>query len=43
MVSVVQNVAVDCVDAYELARFWSEALGCPLHPGDKPGDVETAG
>jgi predicted enzyme related to lactoylglutathione lyase len=42
MVSVVQNVAVDCVDAYELARFWSEALGCPLHPESKPGDVETA-
>lgn len=42
MVSVVQNVAVDCVNAYELARFWSEALGCPLHPGSKPGDVETA-
>jgi predicted enzyme related to lactoylglutathione lyase len=42
MVSVVQNVAVDCVDAYELARFWSEALGCPLHPECKPGDVETA-
>ncbi|MBT2453073.1 VOC family protein [Streptomyces sp. ISL-43] len=41
MVSVVQNVAVDCVDAYELARFWSEALGCPLHPESKPGDVET--
>ncbi|WP_225805010.1 VOC family protein [Streptomyces sp. NK15101] len=42
MFSVVQNVAVDCVDAYELARFWSEALGCPLHPEGKPGDVETA-
>ncbi|MEU2391383.1 VOC family protein [Streptomyces sp. NPDC007369] len=42
MVSVVQNVAVDCVDAYELARFWSEALGCPLHPESKPGDAETA-
>ncbi|SNX62643.1 hypothetical protein SAMN06272735_4429 [Streptomyces sp. TLI_55] len=42
MVSVVQNVAVDCGDAYELARFWSEALGCPLHPESKPGDVETA-
>ncbi|BAU87698.1 glyoxalase/bleomycin resistance protein/dioxygenase [Streptomyces laurentii] len=42
MVSVVQNVAVDCVDAYELARFWSEALGCPPHPENKPGDAETA-
>ncbi|MCK8438620.1 hypothetical protein G3I77_38230 [Streptomyces sp. D2-8] len=23
MVSVVQNVAIDCSDAYELARFWT--------------------
>ncbi|MFD3873165.1 VOC family protein [Streptomyces sp. NPDC058623] len=41
MVSVVQNVAIDCADAYELARFWSSATGCPLHPEDKPGDRET--
>ncbi|MFI1501508.1 VOC family protein [Streptomyces platensis] len=41
MVSVVQNVAIDCADAYELARFWSEVLGCPLHPEDKPGAAET--
>lgn len=40
MVSVLQNVAIDCADAYELARFWSEVTGCPLHPGDKPGDPE---
>ncbi|MFJ3954223.1 VOC family protein [Streptomyces libani] len=41
MVSVVQNVAIDCADAHELARFWSEVLGCPLHPEDKPGAPET--
>ncbi|MFF4257847.1 VOC family protein [Streptomyces sp. NPDC001663] len=41
MVSVVQNVAIDCADAYELARFWSEVLDCPLHPEDKPGAPET--
>lgn len=29
MVSVVQNVAIDCSDAYELARFWSEVTGFP--------------
>ncbi|WAL93185.1 VOC family protein [Streptomyces sp. Je 1-369] len=40
MVSVLQNVAIDCADAYELARFWSEVTGCPLHPEDKPGDPE---
>ncbi|WP_405705100.1 MULTISPECIES: VOC family protein [unclassified Streptomyces] len=41
MVSVVQNVAIDCADAYELARFWSSVTGRPLHPGAKPGDRET--
>lgn len=41
MVSVLQNVAIDCADAYELARFWSEALGCPLHQDDKPDSAET--
>ncbi|MEU8705764.1 VOC family protein [Streptomyces sp. NPDC048565] len=41
MVSVVQNVAIDCVDAYELARFWSEVTGCPLDPEDGPGAQET--
>ncbi|MEU7552991.1 VOC family protein [Streptomyces sp. NPDC044571] len=41
MVSVVQNVAIDCADAYEPARFWSRVTGRPLHPEDKPGDRET--
>jgi hypothetical protein len=41
MVSVLQNVAIDCKDAYELARFWSGVSGRPLHPEDKPGDPET--
>ena len=41
MVSMVQNVAIDCSDAYELARFWSEVTGCSLHPQDRPGDRET--
>ncbi|MGW0519244.1 VOC family protein [Crossiella sp. NPDC003009] len=41
MVSVVQNVAIDCADAYELARFWSRVTGRPPHPADKPGDPET--
>ncbi|MFE0697050.1 VOC family protein [Streptomyces sp. NPDC059173] len=41
MVSVVQNVAIDCVNAYELARFWSEVTGRPLHPEDEPGMPET--
>ncbi|MEU9926278.1 VOC family protein [Streptomyces anulatus] len=41
MVSVVQNVAIDCADAYELACFWSGVTGRPLHPEDRPGDRET--
>lgn len=41
MVSVVQNVAIDCADAYGLARFWSGVTGRPMHPDDGPGDRET--
>ncbi|MEU1787448.1 VOC family protein [Streptomyces sparsogenes] len=41
MVSIVQNVAIDCSDAYGLARFWSEVTGCPLHPQNRPGDPEV--
>ncbi|GHE57989.1 glyoxalase [Streptomyces longispororuber] len=41
MVSVVQNVAIDCANPYELARFWSGVTGRPLHPEDRPGDRET--
>ncbi|MFE6224982.1 MULTISPECIES: VOC family protein [unclassified Streptomyces] len=41
MYSVVQNVAIDCADAYRLACFWSEVTGGPLHPEDRPGSRET--
>ncbi|MFG3188774.1 VOC family protein [Streptomyces omiyaensis] len=41
MISMVQNVAVDCADAYGLARFWSEVTGAPLDPDDAPGARET--
>lgn len=41
MVSSIHNVAVDCADAYELARFWSQVTGRPLHPECEPGDDET--
>ncbi|MGW4688340.1 VOC family protein [Streptomyces sp. NPDC004244] len=41
MVSTVQNVAIDCADAYELACFWSRVTGRPLDPGDEPGARET--
>ncbi|MFI9359548.1 VOC family protein [Kitasatospora sp. NPDC053057] len=42
MVSVLQNVAIDCADAYGLARFWSRVTGRPLGPEDGPGDREVA-
>ncbi|KAA6210622.1 VOC family protein [Streptomyces filamentosus] len=41
MVSVLQNVAVDCADAYGLALFWSGVTGRPLDPDSAPGDRET--
>ncbi|MFD9374317.1 VOC family protein [Streptomyces sp. NPDC059999] len=41
MVSVVQNVAIDCADAHELARFWSSVTGRPMDPDARPGDRET--
>ncbi|MFJ2825486.1 VOC family protein [Streptomyces toxytricini] len=41
MVSVVQNVAIDCSDAYELARFWSSVTGRPVGPEARPGDPEV--
>ncbi|MFJ6619195.1 VOC family protein [Kitasatospora sp. NPDC091335] len=41
MVSVLQNVAIDCADAYGLARFWSGVTGRPLEADCRPGDRET--
>ncbi|EFL33565.1 conserved hypothetical protein [Streptomyces viridochromogenes DSM 40736] len=39
--SKVENIAIDCANAYRLALFWSEVTGQPLHPEDQPGDKET--
>ncbi|GAA0927340.1 VOC family protein [Streptomyces thermoalcalitolerans] len=41
MVSMVQNVAIDCANPYELAQFWSKVTGCPVDPDSKPGDPEA--
>lgn len=41
MVSMLQNVAIDSANAYELARFWSQVFDAAMHPEDKPGDHET--
>ncbi|MFE6620151.1 VOC family protein [Streptomyces sp. NPDC057740] len=42
MASTVTNIAIDCADAYQLARFWAEVTGHPVDPEDGPGDAETA-
>ncbi|EST36926.1 hypothetical protein N566_15860 [Streptomycetaceae bacterium MP113-05] len=41
MTSTLQNVAIDCADAYGLARFWSAVTGHPVDPEDGPGDDEV--
>ncbi|MFJ4776229.1 VOC family protein [Streptomyces sp. NPDC088762] len=41
MVSIVQNIAIDCADPYALAGFWSSVTGSPMHPDVRPGDRET--
>ena len=41
MVSVVENVAIDCADAYALAQFWSKVTGRPVRPESAPGDSEV--
>jgi predicted enzyme related to lactoylglutathione lyase len=41
MASSLQNVAIDCADAYALATFWSEVTGRPVDPDCAPGDEET--
>ncbi|MBQ1080636.1 VOC family protein [Nocardiopsis sp. B62] len=41
MFSMVRNIAIDCADAYGLARFWSGVTGYPVHPESVPGDTET--
>ncbi|MET9851523.1 VOC family protein [Streptomyces sp. NPDC006450] len=41
MVSVVQNVAIDCADAHGMALFWSGVTGSPVDPDARPGDPAT--
>ncbi|MER5452540.1 VOC family protein [Streptomyces sp. NPDC002764] len=41
MTSTIRHTTVDCADAYALADFWSQVLGHPLQPEDKPGDPEA--
>jgi len=41
MSSRIYNIAFDCADPFELAGYWSQALGYPRHPDDQPGDPEV--
>ncbi|MGY0008151.1 VOC family protein [Micromonospora sp. I033] len=42
MGTVIRNVAFDCADPSELARFWSGVFDCPVDPESEPGDEEVA-
>ncbi len=42
MSSSILNISVDCIDAYPLAQFWSQALDRPLGSDDEPDDDEVA-
>ncbi len=42
MPSDIFNIAFDCADAYELARFWSRVTGRPLNADAQPGDGEVS-
>jgi predicted enzyme related to lactoylglutathione lyase len=41
MVSAIHNVAFDAADPYELAQFWSNVTGRPVHEDDKPSSDEV--
>jgi len=41
MTSHILNTSVDCADPFSLAGFWSQVLGLPVGPDDKPGDEEV--
>jgi hypothetical protein len=40
--SAIGSITFDCAQPYELARFWSEVVGLPIHPDDVPDDDEIA-
>jgi predicted enzyme related to lactoylglutathione lyase len=42
MPPVVQNIAFDCADPYQLATFWSQVMGHALDPDNHPGEPEIA-
>ncbi|HEY6740165.1 MAG TPA: VOC family protein [Actinopolymorphaceae bacterium] len=42
MTSTIYNIAFDCADPYELARFWADVTGGQLSEEDAPGDPEAS-
>ncbi|MET0134750.1 MAG: VOC family protein [Kibdelosporangium sp.] len=42
MVSLIHNIAFDAADPYQLAQFWSQVTGRPVHEDDQPGAPEAA-
>lgn len=41
MTSLIQNIVIDCADAYKLGTFWAQVVGYPLDSSDRPGDPEA--
>ncbi|MGC9665721.1 VOC family protein [Planosporangium sp. 12N6] len=41
MSSAISCVTVDCARPYELAGFWSQVTGFPIHPDNRPDDDEV--
>jgi hypothetical protein len=39
--SVLQNIAIDSANPYELAQFWSLVTGAPVDADSRPGDPEV--
>ncbi|MBT2383391.1 VOC family protein [Streptomyces sp. ISL-11] len=45
MTSLIRHITFDCAaphEPYALAEFWSQVLGHPVDPADRPGDDEVA-
>jgi predicted enzyme related to lactoylglutathione lyase len=39
--SAIGSITFDCAQPYELARFWTEVVGWPIHPENVPADDEV--
>ena len=41
MPSIIANVTMDCARPWELAQFWAQVFGRPVHPDNEPDDDEV--